>query len=581
MKRLLGLEMTGRGQTGDDWPQEVQMRDIYSRGVSVTIILLLLSMLCISCGKASKSAPNGRIETTLNTVEETSNAKGTGNTEEISSFSLLKSGDTKELVGYAFGDEIDYEAFEISGSTKGTELYRLKEPGCDRLNFFFDGKGKGFSGLCIFWEGSFFGINLGEDTLESLISIFGEPNTNRAGEDENEKYAVWNFEQSDMTARILDGKIRGMEYVAAEGIADREAKAESLTDFGKDIREDSDYAESIYNWSAYGSVSKGTYAIYHPYDEGYDENQVGAFVKNYLLSQEITKRTPDGISYNQQGYPFVEYYMDEAKQQYCFVVHLWADYWIDYEKGTSRYRDAVYCTTHILDEDSRVGSLIYSDDAKKNVTHERLYDAYGNRMSDISYESIPGVPFPFITDYWNLNTGYELIKEVLCRNHKTWFYKEQALFDENGKFIRYNGAINEEDWKEYLPYPCTCVYDADGRLEAVEEELQPYDIEMGWGEWEEGIDYSGQLKFGYDDNGVINTVDYFRSSYSHGTTDSSGSIEYDKEGRMIYNSYYITHGSDSRIYLYEAGASRPWVCFNWCSFAPGFENIYLFRPVSR
>ena len=74
-------------------------------------------------------------------------------------------------------------------------------------------------------------------------------------------------------------------------------------------------------------------------------------------------------------------------------------------------------------------------------------------------------------------------------------------------------------------------------------------------------------------------MDYFRSSYTHGTTDSSGNIVYDKKGRMIYNPYYITHGGDAGIYVYEEDSDMPWSVLHWCSYAPGFETAYLFLPV--
>lgn len=186
------------------------------------------------------------------------------------------------------------------------------------------------------------------------------------------------------------------------------------------------------------------------------------------------------------------------------------------------------------------------------------------------------MPFPLVTESWNLNENF--IPPVLIRNQKTWFYKEQAEFDEQGKFIAYRGSIDDERGGEYLYYPCRTKYDADGRLHAIQEEQQEYDIEEGWGWRDENIDYSGQIEFSYDKNGTIKHVDYLRSFYTHGTTDSSGVIEYDEKGRMIYNNYYITHGSDAGIFLYEKDSAMPWCVFHWCSYQRGFEGIYLFLP---
>ncbi|MCI8861625.1 MAG: hypothetical protein HFI20_03945 [Lachnospiraceae bacterium] len=44
--------------------------------------------------------------------------------------------------------------------------------------------------------------------------------------------------------------------------------------------------------------------------------------------------------------------------------------------------------------------------------------------------------------------------------------------------------------------------------------------------------------------------------------------------------YYVTHGGDIELFLYKEDSGHPWACFHWCSFAPGFENIYVFRSES-
>lgn len=352
------------------------------------------------------------------------------------------------------------------------------------------------------------------------------------------------------------------------------------TDFEKDSLEGCDYAETIYKWEAlYNSSANQTEACYHPYDDDYDESKTDTFIENYLREQEIDQKTPDGVAYNQEGYPFIEYYIDEEQHKYCFVIHLWADYWIDYEAGTSKYSDAIYCTTHILKESDKVGNLIYDYNEAENTTREQLYDELGKRMSAITYEYLPKVSFPFITQYWNLNTSYEQIDTALCRNQKTWFYKEQAQFDETGNLIGYQGFSNQQDSREYISFPSTCIYSTSGRLEAVQEELLEDNTEKEEALWDENGDSLGKMEFHYNENGIIEVVDYFRPPNVYGTTDSSGTIKYDNKGRMIYNEYYITHGSHINVYLYEEDTQRPWACFYWCSYAPGFEKIYLYQPV--
>ena len=91
----------------------------------------------------------------------------------------------------------------------------------------------------------------------------------------------------------------------------------------KDSQRNYNYLENIYQWEATcGSDANDTEASYHPYDD-------------------------------------------------------------DYEAGTSEYRDAVYCTTHVLEESDQMGTLLYNIDEENGITRERLYDTDGMRKADI------------------------------------------------------------------------------------------------------------------------------------------------------------------------------------------------------
>lgn len=546
-----------------------------------TIFICLILTFLTACGKIDTDTLEMSEDAAADPILTEENDWNTAS-PSAKSLICLKNGDTESLVGLSFGDEFDYDRYVISGWSSDETYYRLKDAEYGSVSFVFNGKGKGFSGLKKTWEGDFCGITLGEDTLETLTDVLGEPDMLEEKKiyGERELWATWHFETASLSARIEDGKIRAMEYCADGDIADAREKTEAETDFGKDRSAGEGCAEVIYRWRAYGSSSEGAYAIYHPHHDDYDESKVDEFIHNYLLEQGIDKEKPDGVSYNQNGDTFVEYYVDREKEQYCFVVHLWADYWVDYKKGISKYQDAVYCTAYTLDEDDKAGYLIYEQNEEKALWHEKLYDMWGKKMAAVSYEYIPGTPFPFITESWNLNSGFFPSAAALIRNQKTWFYKEQAQFDKDGKFISYNGSIDEERGGEYFCYPCRTVYDTEGRLYALQEEMQAYDIEINWGWWDESSDYSGQMEFSYYEDGTIKNVDYIRSSYTHGTTDSSGYIYYDEKGRMIYNDYYITHGGDSSILLYEDDSTMPWCVFHWCSYLPGFEEVYLFLPKS-
>lgn len=490
---------------------------------------------------------------------------------------LLKDGNIKQITGFGFGDAFNYDIYEIAGYTYSindgsrTQLYRLKNGKMDNFNFCFNGKGKRFSGV-IAYDGYFCGIKIDEDTMDKVVPVLGEPDEYQDG-DSSGQIAVYRFTEA---ALMLDlggnDVINRIEYAANDGIAD--ADLDEPTEFETALQDDFDYVETIYYWE----VGQDKVFTSHNHDD-YDADKIPQFIEDYLKEQGTYKEEPDGITYFIQDEDlngsYVEYY--EVERKYSFVFHVWGEYWIDPEAGTSEWLEDIYCATVTLDEESREGNLIHTYDAGRGITNEELYDAWGTKMSDVSYEYLSDIPFPFITEYWNLDTHYDLVHSALCREQKAWFYKEQAEFDADGRFIRYNGNINPRDYKEYFPYPCTCIYDASGRLEAIREELQDYDIEMGWGWWDDAVDYSGQMEFNYEKSGQLSTVEYLRSSYMHGSYDSSGTIYYDGEGRMIDNSHYVTHGGDSHIYLYKEDSDKPWACLNWCSFVPGFETIYIYE----
>lgn len=539
------------------------------------ILLLILCLLPVSitaCG-------NHRTESDTDYHTEAAQPVTLEEDEVTRNLHLLQNGDTKPLVGLSFGDALDYDGYKIYGWSGTETWYRREDCAYGDMGLIFGGKRNGFSGLIIYSKGNFCGIILGEDTVDTFKEVLGEPDTWEEESDgyETSRWAVWNFEDAVLSVRIKGGKVRAVKYLANGDIADAKETPEAETDFGIDRRAGNGSAELVYEWSACGWNPDNGYATYHPYDDDYDMNKVDAFVQNYLQEQGIHKKTPDGVSYNQNGDLFVEYYVDKEKGQYCFIVHLWGEYWLDYNNGISQYRDAVYCTTYTLHDDDKAGYVLREQNPVQNRNRERLYDRWGKKVAEVSYEYVSQMPFPLVTESWNFTADFSSIP--LIRNQKMWFYKELAQFDSDGRFFSYIDQNDATYTGEYFPYSCRTVYDTNGRLKAIQEELQEYDIEREWGQWDDSIDYSGQIAFDYHEDGTLKSADYFRSSYTHGTTDSSGNIVYDQKGRMIYNDYYITHGGDASIYVYEEDSDMPWCELHWCSYAPGFEAVYLFLPV--
>ncbi|MBD5528285.1 MAG: hypothetical protein HDR02_07750 [Lachnospiraceae bacterium] len=582
------------------------MKDKRNLRYAIALVLCLLAGATVSCGKVDETKENA-IEIAENdfspTIEEIENAPkpqeeslcesaeedGTvaGNesvesddaaeADEVTRKLLcLKDGDTEPLVGVSFGEPFDYDKYVSVGTWHGAKMYRLKDAENGGIYFLFNGKGDGFGGLVQFANfngGDFLGISVGEDSVKKISDVLGAYTAeSRKTYSGTETWAIWDFETATLSVKIEDGVIQTMEYLAKGDIADAPELPEEETDFGRDRRETSGRVETVYNWSAYGSTSEGSYAVCDPRDVDYDENTADEFIREYLLSQGIHKEMPDRITYDRNGDVLAECYVDEEKGEYCIILHIWGYWLVDFDAGTRRYLDALYCTTHTLSEEDICGYTICEEDTEQGRVWERRYDYNRKKMEEAVYEYIPGTPFPFILESWNLDEFYP---QLLIRNQKTWFFKEKAGFDEEGKFISYDEGV---DQGEYLLGSCHTVYDEEGRLKAIQEELQKEDIEEYWGWWDESIDYSGQIEMQYRNDGTISDVEYHRSSYRYGTSDSSGIIEYDEKGRMLYNEYYITHGEDADIYLYEEDSDMPWCVIYWCCFAPGFEDIYLFLP---
>lgn len=499
----------------------------------------------------------------------------------------LESGDMETLLGLSFGERIDFTRFVCSGSGRFGPLYcEIDAQEGSRAYFFFQGKGHGFGGFEVWnMELGFLGLVQNKDKLERLVDLFGEPDeTGVYSKVDSIDTAIWHFEKASLEVHIRNGYINSAEYVAADGVADGVEIPWEQTELAKDSQENYDDLEKIYQWEAIcNSDANDTEASYHPNDDDYDVGYVGTFVEEYLKKQGIRKTEPDGTVFNRRGKPLVEYYIEEAENKYCFIVHLWGDYWLDYEAGTSEYRDAVYCTTHVLEESDQTGTLLYNIDEENGITRERLYDTEGMRKADVSYENMIGAPFSLITDYWHIDTGYDAGIDVLCRSQKFGFDEKQTEFDESDRFLRYQGNCETDEngdcnlssggmtvYGGYFDHPCTCSYDEKGRLKTIEEELLTEDEEYE-------RENSGWAEFQYDENGFLTESEYGLSHWTHGTYDSGGTIEYDEKGRMIRNDYYVTHGGHTDVFLYDEDSNLPWACFNWCSFAPGFTNVYLFK----
>lgn len=521
------------------------------------LLLAFLSVFCMGFQKKEEM-------TMVSSIHLREVGKGIGE-GKITPFTFLQHGNTKPLVGVAAGEKIDYDIFRFDYYGNS---YQRKQPMNPDLHYYFEGEGGGFSGLCMSWEGDFWGIQVGSDYMGKVMQILGEPDEYKTDlRDSGVMWMHYIYEQAALSIKIQEGKAVSVDYQINEELTQISNWQEEM-DFLRDYNQDGGQAEIIYNWPSGGSEAKNGFFSLHPHDDEYDVEKKEEALQDYLKVQGID-RTELEISYNQQGEPLIEYYVDDSIKQYCFILHLWGDYWEDYEKGISKYQDAILCTAYNLKEEEKLGYLLTNEVQGGKGRRQRLYDQWGNFMAEISYEQHENVPFPFITDFRNLDIQFRSMEEVMARESKLWLYAEESCFDEKGRLLSYNDPDMREDLKEYFADFYRCIYDEMGRLETFQLESE-----------NESEDYYGHMDFIYDEGGGLLRIEYIQSPEGYGTWDSSGSIWFDDRGRMIGNKYYVTHGSHWNMYLYDKEVMSPIAGFYFCPSIPGFEDVYLFRPYS-
>ena len=533
------------------------------------MLAIVLLLVMASCGKppAQEITTKQSTQPPQNSTADTALSSTEAQIDEPYAKALLqlKDGNTKPLVGYAFGDPFDYDLFEISGYS-GDTMYRLKGAEGRSISFFFSGKENSFSGLAAFLETDFFGVTSFVDSIDKIKRVLGEPDEYyEAAKADDADLSVYSFEKAVMEVWVYPtGIIQYIKYQATEKAFEGLDFSDETTDYLTDLKTKHSYAETIYS-QPYDKLDQ---ACYYPYEEGYSEKQKAAFITAYLEKRGADKNTPYEVTYNAQGEPLAECYKSRDGRL-LFVVHRWGKFWEDYEAGIGSYTDAIYCAALPLNKETKAGNIIYNIGPKRGAVRERLYDAQGKRMAHISYEYVSGVPVPFVTEHWNTDTGFPPVNTALCRNQKMWMYRDLAEFDKAGKFLRYNGSGGRAE-KDYLCFPCTAVHDANGRLKLLEEEMPE--------NWDENdtTDFPAQINFKYRKNGNVDLVEYERS-FRYGTYDATGDILYDAEGRMIYNEYYVTSGHEITIHLYQDGEEMPWARLDWSSFGNGFGSIYVFQ----
>ncbi|WP_324823951.1 hypothetical protein [Sinanaerobacter sp. ZZT-01] len=281
-----------------------------------------------------------------------------------------------------------------------------------------------------------------------------------------------------------------------------------------------------------------------------EEKQKKSLINEYLQRLGTYKETPDSVTYD-NGRLLVEHYLNETKEKTSFIFHLYGKK--SESENAIASQDAIICTTINLSDFQKVGYLSYTFDEQQRTNHESLLDTKKNPIAAINYQYLNGVPFPFITKYEASDTSRNIADHVLNINQKFWIYKDNAEFDNAGKWTGYSADMYKN---HNSGYTFTCSYDTKGNLVKIIGETDKSDL-------------LNEINLVYQKAGLLSTVDYTRPDTVYGTADSSGQIHYDENGRMIYKENYITHGTQYVFYLYNDEDKRPWICIQLDSAIQG------------
>jgi len=143
--------------------------------ISMCMVLLCLAVLVTLPSCKPENKPDNTPESTTEASTE-STAESESFIEQ--NFRLLKNCDTKALVGFDFGDDFDAErvgeAVAVENTADG-ESFKPKDEQYSDVVLHFTGMGDTFYAMATYYTGSFFGVNVGEDKLEKISEILGEP----------------------------------------------------------------------------------------------------------------------------------------------------------------------------------------------------------------------------------------------------------------------------------------------------------------------------------------------------------------------------------------------------------------------
>lgn len=271
-----------------------------------------------------------------------------------------------------------------------------------------------------------------------------------------------------------------------------------------------------------------------------DTSRNESIIESYLIDRGMYEDYPDGdIYYNEQV--LGEYYINEDLGKISFILHIWNFH------SESPKRVAISCLTVNINDFNDEGYFVYQYDGNQDIVQEDLYSVDNNLLASVIYEHIADFPFSIIVEH-NENVDDDRRMEAsLNRNQKLWLYKDYIETDNTGNITGYNGdPFYRTDCDDYL------VFNYNDNDEVVQINGLLTDNESL------SENHTFSMDFNYGENHLLNSITYSRSTRVYGTSDSIGDVLYDDEGRMVYNDFYVTHGSMYCFYFYKSNEIRPW-----------------------
>ncbi|MCH4887395.1 hypothetical protein EZV73_07425 [Acidaminobacter sp. JC074] len=288
--------------------------------------------------------------------------------------------------------------------------------------------------------------------------------------------------------------------------------------------------------------------------ESKDTDYNNRVINTYLIERGVQPSKPEG-EINRGDLTLGQYYLDGLGNKIIIILRVW---------NLELEPEEVYiaCITFDLDQVKEKSFIQYDYNKNNQLIKEILYSEDGDALADIEYMRSRQFPFSIIKTFKSYNNDYNHVSEILNRNEKFWFYKERMHQSEDGRPIDYVGDvfyINQNEAFEANKDQLTFYYNQQNQLESIRGSLVNKDFYKDKNE-KETYDSMAKIDLNYSSSGYIDYIKYSLPALIYGSYDSMGEIFCDDTGRMIYNSYYVTHGSVEEFYFYKESEDKPFIC---------------------